>query len=59
VTNRKEKSIFVLAFLALGYGIAVTASGHAVWEDGIHEIFGVQARIAALFVTYFRRRGRS
>ena len=68
VANRKEKSILVLAFLALGYGIAVTASGHAVWDDGIHEIFGMQARIvgilsivfsAALFVTYFRRRGGS
>ena len=55
----------MLAFLALAYGIAVTASGHAVWEDGIHEVFGAQARTVgvlgimfalALFFTYFWHR---
>jgi hypothetical protein len=61
----KQKSILVLASLMLAYGVAVAWSGHVVWEDGVAEIFGAQARAVgalsilfsvALFFTYFRRR---
>jgi hypothetical protein len=65
MAKAKQKSILVLASLALIYGVAVISSGHAVWKDGVQEIFGEQARAVgvlsiifslALFLSYFRKR---
>jgi hypothetical protein len=65
MTKAKQKSILVLASLMLIYGVAVTWSGHAVWKDGVQEIFGAQVCAVgvlsiifslALFLSYFRKR---
>ncbi len=50
---KRQKTWLVLAFLMIGYGIAVLASGQATFLDGIHEISGGQALlVGVLSVAY-------
>ncbi|HWN65372.1 MAG TPA: hypothetical protein VNN24_06760 [Candidatus Binatus sp.] len=62
--KKKEKSLLVLALLALWVGIFTVWYGHASLYD-VHQVSGAQAEIfgvaniifsAALLLIYFRRR---